>query len=925
MNSRANPMESYPYPVEGAQCPLLVAIWPLRYAIGVDPGIDADAMELPPLDGNFPALDAEREQASPMHYSRRLLRDGWLYIWLEEQGRLIEYSVDDAYLSETDRGGPVIDGRKLSYFIMSAGENARLVWTPVSWTDDQFEAAKTQSDVRSRVMRAFTPGQAPVSDFISGQSNTLNISDYQSPDAYEWSTAPATTTRPDFARTIFAMNHCEQQAWALVDDPWGVVQDLAALTRLRQQEHEAYLREHAEDWSTAGVLRSLAESDRQLSQKMNQIADTRRLNEVWHAMDMVEDRYADDIASITKVWAGWFVTVHGQGITRLGTACGHFDITVPAHRDALEDSFAAACLGPAEKPEGIVAVKELLKVPPAPQKPWFLWSVLGVGERLDAARLANMLSLGESVAEAAPDALQEVSRMAQAVVLTASINATASQLQSLHLAPVREPLFAAVAPAAALSMREWPERLDGLSKTIISAALGRSGQQLDVVQATTSDIGKWLGEAVGSPAPSIAASATLQSTKSGHITHFRPSIAEATAAKIATAKPSTMGVASKVPTVASNTQFSAAGARPQLLNLSPQALQQAPLRSLIAVLAAVNLIMAGRALEDEISIQSISNLGSGAFGVTAAGVAIVERIAESDWKRHVDAPSGLTGGAKTQLAAALGAAAWVQALSGTVSAFNIILFGTEAIDAYRFGDTDTARISAGLSAASAGQLALQVKAFRAYRTARAAVMLGQLSALRAGTGVLTGPMGFALIAVATLILSGVIIRNFAQNTPLERWVANTRFGVNPEPWSSSHRDEMKKLYALLYPVTLCTEKYPELNPRTGSHTEVTWIILRLQGQSVLREGMLRFEGQEIWSGAGWSAQSAKTPVSWNESHFDKDAGTRRPQEKGVARYRRVYHADLERGSLVRLEGVIHYSPVIGFELPPAEIGGSAWM
>ncbi|WP_328592961.1 toxin VasX [Pseudomonas saliphila] len=915
-------MQTYPYPAQGAVCPLLVAVWPLRYAIGADRGVDAGALGLPALTGTFPTLESGVPSGRPMQYSQRLLRDGWLYLWLENQGRLAEYGVNNASLAETDRGGPVIDGRNLPYFIIPAGEGGKLVWSPVRWTDTQFDTAKSRADVRNRIMRSVTLGGAPNSDFITRQPANLLIGDYSSPDGYGWSTAPDTGSRPDMVRTIFAMNHCEQQAWAIVDDPWGIVQDLAALTRLRHQAHDVYLKDNAEDWATAGVLRSLAKSDDQLGQKMNRIADTRRLNEVWQAMDTAEDGYAEEIASLTGYWADWFITVHGQGPSSLDTACGHFDITIAEHRDALEDHFAAACLGPSDKPEGIVAVRKIMTLPPEPQKPWLLWSLLGLRERLDAGSLASILGVAENIADATPEMAQEATRLTQALTLSAAINLSAIKIKELGPTAPRQHMFAAMAPAAALSMRSWPQEADSPSKIFMAAALARSGQQLEVVPASQKEIGMWLGEITGSKAPTTA---KLPSTGDAAIPHFTLKASSTAVTPPNPLSPASPQASTPLPGPAANSVQSMPRS-PQLLNLSTRAIQDAPVRSAIAVLAAVNLIISTDHLLEERKIGTLSQFVGAGFSFIAGMAAVVEKLSNVDWKQQVQISGVLGGATKRQLANALTAAAWSQSFSGIVSAANIVFFGTEAVDAYRHGDLNTAGLDVGLMVASAGQLALQVKAYRTYRLARAAVMLGQVTAIRTGTAVLGGPLTFALTSVAALIVSGVIVRQYTQNTPLERWVANTRYGVKPEPWSGSHRGEMEKLYALLYPVTLNLQRYPELNPRTGAHIEVTWLILRLEGQKGIRDGMLRFEGKEIWSGTGWFDRSLEPiTVNWTESDFEVDGGTRRPQEAGVTRYRRVYHQEPDKGRLVEVEGTLFYSPIEGFELPSVEIKDSAWI
>ena len=73
------------------------------------------------------------------------------------------------------------------------------------------------------------------------------------------------------------MQRCEQQAYALIDDPWGVLLDLAKLLRARQQAFKVTREIHGEDWAMAGVLKSLAEGDPQIGGQLRSITNYRKL------------------------------------------------------------------------------------------------------------------------------------------------------------------------------------------------------------------------------------------------------------------------------------------------------------------------------------------------------------------------------------------------------------------------------------------------------------------------------------------------------------------------------------------------------------------------------------------------------------------------------------------------------------------------
>lgn len=302
----------------------------MRYAIGTTPAIDTSAFELPALTGNFPPLGEAYDdgQGQPLNYTARLLRDGWLYVWQAGQKRLLEYKVSTARLTETSRGGKVIDASARPYLLVPAGAALGLVWSPAQWSDAQFHAAKTNAKVRQRIMRTLTPGVAP----FSGKPDGIRPAqgDYLSPQGFGWS-CEASPGLPDWARTLNDMGRCEQQAYAVVDDAWGVLLDLAALLRRRKAGFDAFRTKHSEEWAIADVLKQLSDSDNQLRQNMPSMTRFDRLQAAWKQQQDEEAAYANDMRRLATLWVGWFETLGQKTPASLETACGHFDITQRKH------------------------------------------------------------------------------------------------------------------------------------------------------------------------------------------------------------------------------------------------------------------------------------------------------------------------------------------------------------------------------------------------------------------------------------------------------------------------------------------------------------------------------------------------------------------------------------------------------------------
>lgn len=140
------------------QCPLLAAIIPVRYAIGCEEFASdfLAGLPLPELNGRCISESVARDEQA-LAYVARPLRDGWCYVWLGAQQRLVEYQVARGALDETPRGGTVIMPGGGPYLFLPAGEMAMLAWSPVRWSDAHYTALQGNASQRDALMRPITP------------------------------------------------------------------------------------------------------------------------------------------------------------------------------------------------------------------------------------------------------------------------------------------------------------------------------------------------------------------------------------------------------------------------------------------------------------------------------------------------------------------------------------------------------------------------------------------------------------------------------------------------------------------------------------------------------------------------------------------------------------------------------------------------
>ncbi|MBK5553593.1 hypothetical protein JFU49_25405 [Pseudomonas sp. TH03] len=886
-------------------CPLFAAVLPLRYALGPTTAVDTSAHELPVLNGQFPELGPRHPDLTThtLNYTSRLLRDGWLYVWESNPPRLVEYEVDKAQLTQTPRAGKVIDTRIKPHLLLRAGDAAALVWSPVRWSESQYKSARANPVVRQRIMRSFVPGVAP----FSGPLGTVvkQIGEYNDATSYGWSAQPETEHAPDWLKLQRQMKACEQQTFAIIDDAWGVLLDLAALMRVRKEAFDSYQEHHAEEWALAGVIKSLSEGDRQLSAQLPSITRYDELKRAWKDQDIHNDRYAADMRRLAQFWVAWFNTLQVNGPSSMDTVCGHFDITQAIAREALELHFAAACLGPASTSVGAKAITLNLEGKSL-GKPWLLWALLGLPSRLGVGEIKYLVDLSD-VARDNNAAVQEgASKLARAFGYAEAINRTADKLKQHKPASSIEALFLSIAPVAGLQLHQGEKSTGAAGRMYMAAALARSEQRIQTSGVTSRQLGEWYSDLMGTR-PAVPAQLNVTPLASGvadgiPFMHLVPA-------------------STKLPPLPVNL---AVGVELSGVFDLKSALSKAPIKSIVTLVAGANFVGAAGQLSEKQTAKSRLGAAGAAFGVGAAGAAVWQRVGEVNWGEVVRQTGKFSDSSRLMLAKTLGRAAITAGAQVIVLAFDVVLYGIEALEAYQKGDFDTMTASLVVASAELAGIVLYVKLFRAYRVAQAAVLIGEAASVAAGMNVVPHA-GIKILGLTVVIVAGVIARLYTEDSPLEQWIKNSHFGIRPDDvWSKSYGLSMDKLYPILFPVSFDARRLAEMNPYQGQVTS-TYLMLNLPGENVaLTDAMIHFKGIEVWGDTlGYHPEKIKK-VEWTGKDFSLHSGSRIPVPTGISPYRRVYHEDGVR-DLKRIEGELIYSPQEGLTLPALKIMERAWI
>ncbi|TNH18486.1 T6SS effector BTH_I2691 family protein [Halomonas sp. BL6] len=268
-------------PIGGGVCPLLldVTLFPVRYAIDEAPE-QAGAPHPHPLSEQwqgpgYPAIDTRG-------YTLRQLRDGWLYVWVEEDGeqRIDEYVVEGA----TFNGEP-----HLTYSTCNA---IALAYSPVQWTERIREHMLENAEARQRTMRSvnlmsaisdtadgtslsahvgpltqlaehvadITPNGA-VDGFTSTTVSTIERAETEdASDGDEESVVyPLLAVKPEITQdsVLAAVDNHDEALFVALDDDLGIVNDLTMALVGRQLELEAFLEEHGHQLEIAQVVKAL--------------------------------------------------------------------------------------------------------------------------------------------------------------------------------------------------------------------------------------------------------------------------------------------------------------------------------------------------------------------------------------------------------------------------------------------------------------------------------------------------------------------------------------------------------------------------------------------------------------------------------------------------------------------------------------------
>ncbi|WP_249978710.1 T6SS effector BTH_I2691 family protein [Vreelandella olivaria] len=273
-------------PMGAGVCPLLldVTLFPVRYAIDEAPAQAGEPAPHPLADQwqgpEYPSLETRG-------YTLRQLRDGWLYVWWENEdgSHLDEYRVEGATFNDAP------------HLTCSTCTPIALAYSSIQWTERIQQHMLDDAQARQRIMRSVDLMQAltatsdgslaahagpltqlaeHVADITPNGATdgftTTTVSTIDREDATESDESerddeeglyPLLAVKPEITQNsvLSKVDHHDQALFVALDDDLGIVNDLTMALVGREIALEAFLDEHGHRLETAQVVKALCSID----------------------------------------------------------------------------------------------------------------------------------------------------------------------------------------------------------------------------------------------------------------------------------------------------------------------------------------------------------------------------------------------------------------------------------------------------------------------------------------------------------------------------------------------------------------------------------------------------------------------------------------------------------------------------------------
>lgn len=924
-------------------CPLLAAIYPVRYAIGTRP--PKNAGQLMPLQFNrlgFPSLSAHfplflnEDENSParalslrrLQYTTRTLRDGWFYVFNCQENSLCEYQVIQGYLIHKGRGsGAPLPRPDARFLVVPVGSTLFMCWSPIRWSDSLFKDIEVMEGKRRRLMQRVIV-QASMQDenaLMPAHHLDQVIEEYRDKSdsiesCYGWSQVPLKNLAQQAPKLLESMESAATyQGIVVLPDALGITQEIAGLHRIALADDQLFKAKTAESLHISQSIDIILEKKPELRTNARRFLDESRRQTFKYYYKQTSEQLKEHKKKLLSDLIAWNKTAPGSPgsspVWSLDQACDLFDTEDAQQHAAFEHEYAVCVDGIAASglQEGEEYLASLIEVSDRQEQNWLYVSLLG---RDLASQLATLTALtksgiefyelGEKVKDAIPywfrEFIDKVNQIAQPLKARAPALTWEGDTIVKELLPT-------------LAKRISDGNINKGTEAVFAAIIARTGVSLLGEFPQYSLFQEWIDQEIRQ------SSERLNKKLGPVIWRFEQTEAETAKAVQRMAERLEQRVAFIKVSHEGGSQYKLQRIDGQFKSVDISQVQPAGweqykanvqlkdipiLGSFVLFISFANLGLAGanyflsndaenQFLNIAKAISATISLGSAALGVAqgASATASKRLIKEVEKSKSLLKRSHLLGFRAARLNA------WA-------SVADVFIYSWESKNEIHKSNYE----AAGAKALSASGSAIMATGSFMLATAYSKAAAGTLSGA-AFTSALSIAASVTFVGLAVLI-GGLTWYNLTPQESIEYWLYNNRFGKKPK--YSGFQEELDALYRIYYGPRLNLQKLDEMNYRSG--TRIRRIELRVElpvssSQSALHGQLALVKGEWFFS-----------PDEREELTFTSFDWVRDPQIRDRVVLTRSFHLRSDSTTIRRLEGNLFYQVEPGFVVPLPDINVS---
>src|SRR5690606_16611913 len=343
-----------------------------------------------------------------LHYTTRILRDGWFYVFNSQESNLYEYQVVQGYLIYRGRGnGDPLPRPDARFLVVPVGSTLFMCWSPIRWSDSLFKDIEVMEDKRRRLMQRVII-QASMQDenaLMPAHHLDQIVEEYREKNdsiesSYGWSQVPLKNLEQQAPKLLESMESAATyQGIVVLPDALGITQEIAGLHRIALADAQLFKAKTAESLHISQSIDIILEKKPELRTNARRFLDESRRQTFKYYYKQTSEQLKEHKKKLLSDLIAWNKTAPGSPgsspVWSLDQACALFDIEDAKQHAAFEHEYAACVDGIAASglQEGEDYLASLIEVSDRQEQNWLYVSLLG---RDLASQLATLTALTKS-------------------------------------------------------------------------------------------------------------------------------------------------------------------------------------------------------------------------------------------------------------------------------------------------------------------------------------------------------------------------------------------------------------------------------------------------------------------------------------------------------------------------------------------------